>query len=348
MSSIVKAASVFFFTLITAVFGKGEPMRAGLIELQGEHAVLVAGSQSADARYAAGWTVRPKKGQVPVKWENFEKEDNSFREDYVWNDNYVVTNVIVDLARQAIAVTLPFSDPYFGGKNHGGLHTVFGPERDGRRFAIVSSDGKWNSHDVAVVDLEGDRAIAADILKVLNAAVDKYISTQSNATKRLNPEDYATDYRLFELPELGLLTGFSDAETVRIPFSSEVPKAAEARAFAGTILLRLSRDKSGPRAGAGEVREYDKDPDPTQDDPRVAATDKELNAAYAAARKALNAAGKANLLEEQRAWIKERDERLSALHLKYQETPTIANPRIEKDRLLLQLTQERTAALRRR
>jgi uncharacterized protein YecT (DUF1311 family) len=346
MSSIVKAALVFLVALINAAFSKDEPIRAGLIELHGEHAVLVAGSQSADGRYAAGWTVRPKKGQVPVKWENFEKEDNRFREDYVWNDEYVVTNVVVDLARRAIVVTLPFSDPYFGGKNHGGLHTVFGPEREKRRFAMVLSDGKWNPHDAVLVDLEGDRAIAVDILKVLNSAVDKYIAGQSNAKKRLNPEDYATDYRLFELPEIGLLTGFSDAETVRIPFTSEVPKAADARAFAGTILLRLSRDKSGPHADAGEVREYDKDPDPTQDDPRVAAADKELNTAYTAARNALNAAGKTKLLEEQRAWIKERDERLSALHLKHQETPIVANPRIEMDRLLLQLTQERTAALR--
>ena len=142
------------------------------------------------------------------------------------------------------------------------------------------------------------------------------------------------------------MTGFADAETVRIPFNSQIPKAEGTRFFQGTVQLRLSREKGKPHAEVVEVRESKGDPDPVQDHPQVAAADKDLNAAYTAARNLLNAAGKAKLLEEQRAWIKDRDERLQALRAKLAETALIVNPRFETDRLLLQLTQERAAALR--
>lgn len=344
---VVKYAFAFLPAIFVLAASAGDALiPGGHIELQGDHAVLVAGSLSADGRYAAGWTVHPKKGQAPVKWGDFDKEDNSFREDYVWNDGYAVTNVIVDLTRRAIAATLPFHDPYFGGKNHGGLQVVFGPERDGHRFAIALSDGKWSPYDAVLVDLAAEGATSTDILKILDAGVDKYIASQSNPKKRLSPEDYATDYRLSELPNLGLLTGFSDAETVRIPFNSEVPKSMEARAFEGTVLLRLSRGKGKPQAEAGEVREYKGKPESTQDEPHVAAADRELNAVYAAARNALTAAGKAKLLEEQRAWIEDREAQVAARRVLVLEEGGASNPRFATDELLLKLTRERTEKLR--
>src|SRR5213079_1431158 len=98
---------------------KDGPLPEGLIELHGDHAVLIGGSQSADGRYAMGWTVRPKKGKSPVKWSDYGKEGTNFRDDYCDNEDYVVTNVVVDLERRAIAATLPFGDPYFQSKGHG-------------------------------------------------------------------------------------------------------------------------------------------------------------------------------------------------------------------------------------
>ena len=196
----MKSISTFLFAALTAAaFGKDEPIPAGQIELHDDHAVLIGGSQSADGRYAVGWTVHPKKGQPPVKWSDYHKEGANFLEDYCDNEGYVVTNVIVDLPRRVIAATLPFTDPYFGGKNHGGLAAIFGPERDGRRFAIALSDSKWNPEDVALVDLGPDGASSSDLLKILNAAVDKYIGSQVDGKKHIDPEAYATDYRLFEL-----------------------------------------------------------------------------------------------------------------------------------------------------
>lgn len=327
--------------LASRAFAADAPRVAGLIDLGGERAVLVDGTLSPDGRYAAGWTVRPKKGQPAVRWEERDKEDGSFREHYIESDGYILANIIVDLARRRIAATLAFTEPYFGGKNHGALEAVFGPERDGHRFAIVLSDGKWDPFDVALLDLSADAAAQSDLLKTLDAAIHKHL-----AKARVDPGSYSTTYLINNLPELGLLTGFADADTVRVPFSAEVPKSERDRAFEGAVQLRLTRGKDGPHAEAIAVHEGK--PDPTQDDPRIAAADKELNAAYAARRASLAAPAKAKLLEEQRAWIIDRDQQCAAVREEASAKSHLANPRAASDRLLLKLTQERAAILRAR
>lgn len=147
----------------------------------------------------------------------------------------------------------------------------------------------------------------------------------------------------------GLLTGFANASTVRVPFVSQIPKSENTPTFEGTLLLRLSSGTSGPKAEVGEVtlqKDDGREPDLTQDDPRIAAADKELKTAYAALRAKLAAPARQGLQEEQRAWIAERDQ-------KVQEASNniglrLINPRHASDRLLLKLTAERTAALRTR
>ena len=323
-------------------FADDAPIEAGLLELHGEHVGLVEGTASADGRYAAGWTVHPKKGKPPVKWAQYGKEGSSFFEDYFDNEGYVVEDVIVDLSRHAIVATLQFKEPYFNGKNHGSLQVIFGPESDGHRYAIALSDSKWEPNDVVLVDLAAEGATQADVRKTLDAAVLKYIRGKRS------PKGYTTDYQLFSLPELGVLTGFADATTMRVPFSSCIPKEEDVPNYAGTVLLRFATDKGHPHAEAGEVRENDGNPNPTADDPRIVAADKELNAAYAALRTKLDAASKTKLVAEQRAWIKERDEKIANLGAANTDKTFVNNPRIAADRLLLKLTQERTAALRAR
>lgn len=318
------------------------PVDAVPINVKGERITLVEGTLSADGRYAAGWTVIPKKGQRPVDWSKRDKEDSRFYEDYIENKGYSVVDMIVDLPRRAIGATLAFTDPYFGGKNHGDLHAVFGPERDGHRYALALSAGKWEPRDVVLLDLAADGATQSDVRKVLDEAVAKYIRTQRN------PKGYTTDYMIYRLPEIGLVTGFSDATTVRVPFVSTIPKDEVSPSFNGTVQLRLSMEKGRPHAEAGEVRATGDEPDPVTDDPRVVAADKELNAAYTALRARLDAAGKTRLQTEQRAWIKERNDRIIEATNEGSDKPLANNPRFAADRLLLRLTTERTAALRAR
>ncbi|MEI9895578.1 MAG: lysozyme inhibitor LprI family protein [Chthoniobacter sp.] len=210
-------------------------------------------------------------------------------------------------------------------------------------YAIALSDSKWEASDVVLVDLADDGATQTDIHQTLDGAVLAYIRAHQKHTG-----GYATDYQLFSLPEIGLLTGFSDAATVRVPFSSEVPKSDSMRGYSGTLLLHLSTEKGHPRAEPGPIRETKGNPDPAVDDPRLAEADKELNVAYAAVRSKLDAAGKAKLVAEQREWIRQRDLSVAGLSANNAQDSPVANPRIAADRLLLQLTKERTAALRAR
>ena len=332
-----------FFALCAAargIFAANTPTEAGLFDFGGEHVGLVEGTLSADGRYAAGWTVYPKKGRPPVDWSQYGKDGFDFREAYIESDGYTVTDVIVDLPKRVIAAKLQFTEPYFGGKNHGALEVVFGPEQDGHRYAIVLSDSKWEPNDVVLVDLAAGGATQTDIRKLLDDAVLKYVRGKHS------PKGYVTDYPIFSLPETGLITGFADAVNVRVPFGSGIPKDETTPAYNGTVHLRLSTENGHPRAEVVDVRPTAESPNPVEDDPRIVAADKELNAAYTALRTRLDAAGKAKLLTEQRAWIKERDEKVAAASAGPADKSPLANPRFAADRLLLKLTQERTAVLR--
>jgi uncharacterized protein YecT (DUF1311 family) len=178
-----------------------------------------------------------------------------------------------------------------------------------------------------------------DIHKLLDGTALEYVGKHEK--QKLG--EYACDYPLFSLPELGVRTGFSDACTVRVPFSAAIPKES---GYIGTILLRLSTKNGKPHAESSEVRETPEQIDPTTDDPRIVAADKELNAVYTALRNKLDRAGKAKLVAEQRDWIKDRDTKVNNVGLENTDKLFVDNPRIAKDRLLLQLTRERTEALR--
>lgn len=331
-------------TLLSHAFAQDASSEAGLFKLGSEHVYLVAGSISADGRYAAGCTVRPKKGQPPVKWETFGKEDGVHLADYDEDPNSPLVNVIVDLQRHEVVATLKFTTPYFPGKNHGAFHVVFGPEQNGHRFALAVSGGKWEPNDLVAVELGPESATQTEVLKALRAAVDKSLRTKVRSTA----ERYVHDFWLHSIPETGLVTGFAGAGSVRVPFVSQIPKSESAPTFEGTVLLRLSSTKSGPKVDVGEVilqKDDSREPDPTQDDPRLAAADKELNTAYAALRAKLSAPARKELQDEQRAWIADRDQ-------KVQEAGSagmkLVSPRHVADHLLLKLTTERTAILRAR
>jgi uncharacterized protein YecT (DUF1311 family) len=322
----------------------GKPIEVGLMKVQGVPVVLVEGTLSSDGRFAGGWTVDAKKGKPPVKWSDYGKEGTSFAADYMDTPDYVITDVIVDLERKVIAAKLQFTEPYITGKNHGALQIAYGPDVEGHRFAVALSDSKWEPNDVVLVDLADTGSVQADVRKTLDAAVAAFV----RAHNKKGASGYTSDYQLFSLPEIGLLTGFADGATVRVPFISQVPKSDTAPVFSGTVLLHLSTEKGHPHAVPGEVHQSKKDPEAVADDPRVAAADKELNAAFAALRGKLDNSGKAKLVAEQRDWLKQRDDKVAALATANSDKTYVDNPRIAADRLLLQLTKERTAQLRAR
>jgi uncharacterized protein YecT (DUF1311 family) len=201
--------------------------------------------------------------------------------------------------------------------------------------------------EVALVDLSPGGATQTDIQKTLDGAVMAYVkahhkhaeASAAEILARHRPLGYATGYELSMLPEIGLLTGFSDATTVRVPFGWVESD------LSGVILVHLSMKKGQPRAEPGKITETKDAPDPVHDDPRLAAADKELNAAYTALRSKLDTAGKAKLVAEQREWLQQRDHSVAELSANYANEEPVNSPRIASDRLLLQLTKERTAAL---
>jgi uncharacterized protein YecT (DUF1311 family) len=311
------------------------------IEVHGEHIKLVENTLSPDGHYAAGWTVAPKKGKPPVQWKEYSAENNNFIDDYLDNESYVVTDVIVDLKHNSIASRLQFKEPFYDRKGHGALEVLYGPEKDGHRYAIALSDSKWCALDVVLVDLGPDGSSQADIHKLLDGTALDYVRRKE---KHMSG-GYMCDYQLFSLPELGLRTGFADFSTVRVPFSATIPKES---GYGGTILLRLSTKNGKPHAESGEVHESPEQVDPITDDPRIVTADKELNAVYTALRNKLDKAGKAKLVAEQRDWIKDRDTKVANLGLDGSGKLFIDNLRVGRDRLLLQLTKERTEELRAR
>jgi len=81
--------------------------------------------------------------------------------------------------------------------------------------------------------------------------------------------------------------------------------------------------------------------EPFANDARLAKADAELNAVYSQLLKRLGPTKRDQLREEQRTWIAARDRQAA-------EAPADAgaNPRVARDRVLTQLTEQRTSELR--
>lgn len=315
-------------------------VEANFIDVHGEHIKLVENTMSPDGRYAAGWTVTPKKGKPAVDWKQWQAENNSFYDDYLDNQDYTVTDVIVDLSKKAVAARLQFKEPYFNSKGHGDLEVVYGPEKGGHRYAIALSDGKWSALNVVLVDIGPEGSTQADVQKLLDEAA---LGLVRKKEKKKKVSDYACDYQLFSLPELGLQTGFSDYDQVHVPFVAAIPKEG---GYSGTVQLKLSTVNGKPKAEPGEVRETPGDIAPATDDPRLVSADGELNSIYNEVRNKLDKAGKAKLVAEQRLWLKNRDTLVANVALENTDKTYVNNPRIAKDQKLLELTRARIEELK--
>jgi len=85
--------------------------------------------------------------------------------------------------------------------------------------------------------------------------------------------------------------------------------------------------------------------DPFAESARLAKADRELNAIYSALLKRLSPSSQNTLRAEQRAWLEQRDRKADETVRNKSDSE---NARIVRDRVLRQLTEERSAELRKR
>jgi Uncharacterized protein conserved in bacteria len=304
----------------------------GWIEIGSEKAVIARDSKSADARNALAWTVDSSE---PVDWSLLEEDPNRFYEQYDVKEIWVIN---VPDKKKVGAVG--DKGGYLRPGSHRTLSVAWGPIENGRRFALAAYQWKWGTDTLLLLDVSGDDSRSTQIGGVLDKAIEGQI--KRSKPKQHGPFD--STYLLTGLPELGKKTGFSSATTVGLPFVTK-DREQDTSISEGILSLKLARTGEGPTASVVRLT-----PGPLPDDPfsqsaRLAKADRELNAIYSALLKRLDSSAREKLRTEQRAWVEQRDWQADeAVRNKID----AENARIVRDRVLRQLTEERSAELRKK
>jgi hypothetical protein len=113
----------------------------------------------------------------------------------------------------------------------------------------------------------------------------------------------------------------------------------------GILSLKFTRTGEGPAASVVRLTPGPLPDDPFSESARLAKADRELNAIYAALLKRLNPSKQNALRSEQRGWLEQRDRQADEAVRNKSDSE---NARIVRDRVLRQLTEERSAELRKR
>jgi hypothetical protein len=300
------------------------------IEIGSEKAVIARDSKSADGRNALAWTVDSSE---PVDWSLLEKDPNRFYEQYevkaIW---------VINLADKKKIGAVGDSGGYVRPGSHRTLSVSWGPVENGRRFALAAYQWKWGTDTLLLLDVGQDDCRSAQIGPVLDKAIEAQI-------KRANPRKrgpFDSTYLLTGLPELGKKTGFSNPATVGLPFVTK-DREQDASISEGILSLKLARTGEGPTASVFRLTPGPLPDDPFSESARLAKADRELNAVYSALLRRLNPSAQQTLRTEQRAWVQQRDRQADeAVHNKSDSD----NARIVRDHLLRQLTEKRSAELR--
>jgi len=302
------------------------------IEIGPEKAVIARDSKSADGRNALVWTIDSNE---PVDWSLLEKDPNRFYEQYevkaIW---------IINLADKKKVGAIGDTGGYIRPGSHRTLSVAWGPIENGRRFALAAYQWKWGTDTLLLLDVGQDDCRSAQIGPVL----DKAIEAQIKRTKPRKRGPFDSTYLLTGLPELGKKTGFSSATAVGLPFVTK-DREQDASISEGILSLKLTRAGEGPTASVVRLT-----PGPLPDDPfcesaRLAKVDRELNAVYSELLKHLDPSAREKLRAEQRAWLEQRDREADEAVRNKSDSE---NARIVRDRVLRQLTEERSVELRKR
>jgi uncharacterized protein YecT (DUF1311 family) len=299
------------------------------IDIGKEKAAIARHSKSPDGRQALAWTVAEAN---LADWELLKSDPNSFYE-----KNEVREIWIVDLLQKRKLCTLGSSIGYVRPGSHRTLNVAWGPLEGGRRFAIITYDSKWGTDALIVLDVGADGCREAQV----GATVDRSVS-DAVRKQGAKSESFDMKYSVAELAERGRQTGFADASTIRIPFAAKI-RGEDRPAAEGIVALRLSRRVDGPSAQVIKTTIGAAADNPFADDARLAKADRELNAVYAELCKRLDRAALEKLKEDERRWIEDREKQTADLS-----TDSAESSRIARDQKLRQLTEERTAQLRKR
>ena len=302
------------------------------IGIGSEKAVIARDSKSADGRNALAWTVDSSE---PVDWSLLERNPNGFYEQYdvkaIW---------VINLTDKKKVGALGDTGGYVRPGSHRTLSVAWGPIENGRRFGLAAYQWKWGTDTLLLLDVGTDDCRFAQIGPVL----DKAIEAQIKRAKSRKRGPFDSTYLLTGLPELGKKTGFSSATTVGLPFVTK-DREQDTSISEGILSLKLARAGEGPTASVVKLTPGPLPDDPFSESARLAKADRELNAIYSALLKRLASSAREKLRTEQRAWVEQRDRQADeAVRNKID----AENARIVRDRVLRQLTEERSAELRKK
>jgi hypothetical protein len=330
-STFTVACTVLSGVLATSNAMAAEPSgEARWIEIGSAKAVILRDSKSADGRNALAWTIDSTE---PVDWSLLEKDADHFYEQYDVKEIWVV-----NLSDNKKVGRISDTGGYVRPGSHRTLSVAWGPLENGKRFALAAYQWKWGTDTLLLLDVGPDDSRSAQI----GPALDKAIEAQIKRGKSRRRGPFDSTYLLTGLPELGKKTGFSGPTTVGIPFVTK-DREQDAKVSEGVLTLKLVRTGEGPAANVAKIAPGPLPDDPFSESARLAKADRELNAIYSALLKRFDRSAKDALRTEQRAWVEQRDRQADdAVHNK----SDAENPRIVRDRVLRQLTEQRSAQLR--
>jgi hypothetical protein len=302
------------------------------IEIGSEKLVIARDSKSADGRNALAWTIDSSE---PVDWSLLEKDPNRFYEQYevkaIW---------VMNLADKEKVGAIGDTGGYVRPGSHRTLSVAWGPVENGKRFALAAYQWKWGTDTLLLLDVGTDDCRSAQIGPVL----DKAIEAQIKPAKSHQRGPFDSTYLLTGLPELGKKTGFSSPTTVGLPFVTK-DREHDASISEGIVSLKLTRAGEGPTASVVRITPGPLPDDPFSESARLAKADRELNAIYSALLKRLSPSAQNALRAEQRAWLEQRDRQADEAVRNKSDSE---NTRIVRDRVLRQVTEERSVELRKR
>jgi len=302
------------------------------VEIGSEKVVIARDSKSADGRNALAWTVDSSE---PIDWSLLEKDADHFYEQYDVKEIWVVN--IPDKKKVG---TVGDKGGYVRPGSHRTLSVAWSPVENGRRFALAAYQWKWGTDTLLLLDVGADDCRSNQIGPVL----DKAIEAQIKRGKPRLTGPFDSTYLLTGLPELGKKTGFSSPTTVGLPFVTK-DREHDASIIEGILSLKLARAGEGPTASVVRIAPGPLPNDPFAESARLAKADRELNAIYSALLKRLSPSSQNTLRAEQRAWLEQRDRKADETVRNKSDSE---NARIVRDRVLRQLTEERSAELRKR
>ena len=327
-----------------------------LLDSTTEKAVLVPGTQTSDGHYALAWTALPKKNAEPVDWSMLNTEEFETRyldEDYLEDAQYEPANLVVDLRAKKMIGKIAEGDKacYLPHQNHALLIVSWGPEQNGRRFALVEVTAKWEPALFDVLDVGPDGIRKTEPHPLFGKAVVSAIR-RCYANAHVKSPGIAFSYEIAELPEIASNIGFLDVTTVRLSFSTMDETKSGTPDVGGYVTFKLSRAGKGITVVVTKITTelgggLDSD-DKFTGDARNAKIERELNEVYTALMRKLDPAAKEQLREQQRGWLKDREAFVANFEQTFDISTEMENRRIVLDRTLREQTEKRVAELRKR